>query len=174
MLPSAADLRDQLKTLPPTLSSHDAAVNFINIVGDFMDQVQGGPTGVPGIFIYNRPPAIALIEALPPVIDNSWITNFANAIHSGTTSATLVPGTVTSPAWTASGTDTVSPPTITNLAGALSLLVSELPSVTWSNDPPMPLAQAIYDYTSFFIFLCTGLVLIGGVPTPLPLTFPAQ
>jgi hypothetical protein len=173
MLPSVTDLTNQLKTLPPENNSLTAATNFVNVLSAFMNQVQAGSLGTPGIFTYNNAIAIPLIAALPPVPDNSWITNFANAIHAGSTAATLTAGTVTDPAWTSSGVD-VLPPSITTLPAALSTLTSELSSVTSSNNPPQPLAQAIHDYTTAFTFLCTGLVTTGGGPIPLPLSFPAE
>jgi hypothetical protein len=173
MLPSVGSLSADLLTLPEELNSAAAATNFINKIAAFMDQVQAGPTGSPGIFTYNKPPAIAGIQALTPVIDNSWITNFANAIHSGSTSATLTPGTVTSPVWTASLVDTF-PPTITTLSAALSTLISDLASVTSGNNPPMPLAQAISNYTLAFTFECTGLATSVPSPIPVPLPFSAE
>lgn len=174
MLPSVNSLSNDLLALPPTLSSLEGATNFINVVAAFMDQLQAGSGGTPGIFTYTKPPAIALLLALPPVNDNSWIPNFANAIHAGSTAAILAPGTVTNSAWTASGVD-VLPPVNTGIATALPVLISGLSNVTSSNNPPMPLAQAISDYTKAFTFLVTGLVLAPpGPPVPLPLTFSAQ
>ncbi len=174
-LASVDSLNQQLLALPYTLSSQQGATDFVNCIADYMNQVQGGPTGTPGIFTYLRPPAIAAIQVLPPVIDNSWIINFANAIHLGTVGATLTPGTVTSPSWTASITDTFAPPVNTGAAAALPVLISGLQPVTSGNNPAKPMAQAIHDYTLAFIFLCTGTVLAPpGPPIPLPLPFPAQ
>lgn len=174
-LASVDSLNHQLLSLPPTLSSLEGATQFINCIADYMDKVQAGPTGSPGIFTYLRPPAIAAILSLPPVIDNSWIVNFANAVHLGTTGAILVPGTVTFAAWTASITDTFATPVNTTMAAALPVLVSGLQPVTSANNPAMPMAQAIHDYTLIFNFLCTGTVLAPpGPPIPLPLPFPAQ
>lgn len=174
MLPSVSSLNSQLLALPPTLSSNAGATQFVNCIASYMNQVQGGPTGTPGIFTYLRPPVIAAIQALPPLIDNSWITNFANAIHLGTTGATLVPGTITSPAWTASITD-IGPVSIITLSSALSTLISALSPVTWDNNPALPLAQAINSYTLAFTFQTTGLALAPpGPPIPIVLTFPAQ
>lgn len=172
MLPTADEFSSQLLTVPPEANSETAATNFIGVVATFLNQMQAGPTGTPGILTYNNSIAISGIAALTPVNDDSWITNFANAIHSGVTSATLTAGTVTSPAWTASGVDTL-PPTITTLPTALSLLISELATVTSSNNPPQPMAQAIHDYATALTFLCTGIV-AGSPPTPLPLTFSAE
>ncbi len=174
MLPPVSSLTNDIKGLPPTLSSLEGATNFINVVAAFMDQLQAGPLGAPGIFTYTKPPAIALLMALPPVKDNSWITNFANAIHAGSTAAILVPGTVTAPVWTASIVD-VLPPVNTTIAAALPVLIGGLNNVSYSNNPPQPLAQAISDYTKAFTFLVTGLALAPPAPPiPIPLTFPAQ
>lgn len=175
MLPPVSSLTNDIKGLPPTLSSLEGATNFINVVAAFMNQLQAGPLGAPGIFTYTKPPAIALLMALPPVKDNSWIPNFANAIHAGATAAILVPGTVTNPSvWTASVTD-ILPPVNTTIAAALPVLIGGLSSVTYQNNPPQPLAQAISDYTKAFTFLVTGLALAPpGAPVPVPLTFPAQ
>lgn len=172
MLPSAFTLNSQLLSLPESDNSFQAATNFINIISSFIDQIQAGATGSPGIFIYSKPNPISMIQAMQPVDDNSWIINFANAIHSGSVSATLVSGTVVDPVWTASEVDVLIP-TITNLSDALNVLISGLNNVNSTNNPPMPLAQAIYNYASTFIFQCTGLV-AGTSPTPLPLTFSAQ
>lgn len=173
MLPSVSSLNNQILALPPTLSSSAGATQFINVIAAFLNQMQAGPTGSPGIFTYSNAPAIAALTLLQPVGDNSWINNFANAIHSGSTAASLIAGTVTDPAWTASAVDTF-PPTIITLSSALSTLISDLASVTALNNPAMPMAQAISNYAQAFTFQCTGLVTTGGPPAPLPLTFPAQ
>jgi hypothetical protein len=173
MLPPVSDLAAQILTVPPEISSEVAATNFINVISAFMDQVQAGSLGSPGILTYNKSPAISGIQALSPVIDSSWITNFANAIHSGVTTGTLTPVTVTDPVWTASGVDILSP-TIPTLSAALATLISGLSSVTSSNNPPQPMAQAIHDYATALTFLCTGLVAGSPSPTPLPLTFSAE
>lgn len=174
MLASVSSLNSQLLALPPVDTSIAGATQFVNCIADYMDKVQGGSTGAPGIFTFLRPPVIAAIMVLPPVADNSWIPNFANAIHLGATGAILVPGTITSPAWTASIVD-IGPVSIITLASALSTLISGLQNVTSGNNPAMPMAQAIHDYAMAFTFLTTGLVLAPpGPPIPLPLTFGAQ
>jgi hypothetical protein len=174
MLPSVDSLKQQFLSMPEAFTPIDGATHFVNIIGNYMDQVQAGPTGSPGIFTYLRPPVIAAIAALPPVKDNSWIVQFANAIHLGALGAILVPGTVTLPAvWLVSVVDTL-PPVITTLDAALAVLIGSLANVTSANNPPQPLAQAIHDYISAFIFLCTG---IGGTvitPVPIPVPIPAQ
>jgi hypothetical protein len=174
MLPGVSSLNSQLLALPPVGTSVAGATQFVNCIATYMNQVQGGPTGSPGIFTYMNAPAIAAIQALSPVADNSWITNFANAIHTGSTSATLVPGTITNPAWTSSLVD-IGPVSITTLAAALSTLISGLNAVTSGNNPAMPMAQAIHDYVAAFVFQTTGLIADPpNAPIPLILTFPAQ
>lgn len=173
-LPSVSSLNNQLLALPPVLTSVAGATQFVNCIADYMNQVQGGPTGSPGIFTYLRPPAIAAIQVMPPVIDNSWIVNFANAIHLGTTGGTLVPGTITAPVWTASIVD-IGPVTNPTMAASLAVLIGALAPVTWDNNPAMPLAQAIHDYAMAWTFSTIGLALAPpGPPIPIPLVFPAQ
>lgn len=174
MLPSVSSLNSQLLALPPVITSEAGATQFVNIIGDYIDQVQGGPLGTPGILTYLRPPVISAIQSIRPVADSSWITNFANAIHLGSTGATLIPGTITDPAWTASSVD-IGPVSIITLPAALSTLISGLNQVTYNNNPAMPLAQAIHDYVIAFTFQTTGLMIIPGPSVaPLTLTFPAQ
>lgn len=174
MLASVDSLNQQLLALPPVDTPTAGATQFVNCIADYMDRLQAGPTGSPGIFTFLRPAAIAAIMALPPVKDNSWITNFANAIHLGATGATLTSGTVVNPTWTASGVD-VLPVVNTGLSAALATLISGLQPITSENNPAMPMAQAINGYAKSFTFLCTGLVAASsGPPTPLPLTFSAE
>lgn len=175
MLDGIEALRSKFLAMPEAYTSIEGATHFVNIIGDYFDKVQAGPTGSPGIFTYTRPPVIAAIMALQPVADNSWIPQFANAIHLGSLAGILVPGTVTLPAvWLVSVTDIVSPPVIITLGAALSVLMGELGDVTSLDDPPRKLAKAIHDYISAFIFLCTGL---GGTiisPVPIPVPIPAM
>jgi len=174
MLPSVSDLNNKFLALPPTNSGIEGVTQFVKVVADFMNQMQAGSGGTPGIFTYNNAVAIALLLTLQEVSDNSWIIPFANAIHAGSSAAILASGTVTNPAWTASLKD-VLPPVNMGLAAALPVLISGLQNVTSSNNPAMPMAQAISDYAKAFIFLVTGLVLAPpGPPIPLPLPFPAQ
>lgn len=174
MLPSVSTLNNNILALQPVGVEITGITNLVNVIAAFMNQMQAGPTGTPGIFTYNNAAAIALLSSLPNVGDNSWVINFANGIHAGSTGAILVPGTVTAPAWTASVVD-VLPPVNTTIAAALPVLISGLNNCSYSNNPAMPMAQAISDYAKAFTFLCTGLVLAPpGPPIPLPLSFPAQ
>ena len=174
MLPSVSDLNDKFLALPPTASGIEGVTQFVKVVADFMNKMQAGSGGTPGIFTYNNSVAIALLLVLPEVEDNSWIIPFANAIHAGSSAAALSPGTVMNPAWTASVMD-VLPPANIGLAAALPVLISGLQKVSSSNNPAMPMAQAFSDYAKAFIFLVTGLVLAPpGPPIPLPLPFPAK
>lgn len=173
MLPSVSSLNNQILALQPVGVEVTGITNLVNVIATYLNQMQGGPTGAPGIFTYNNAAAIAALESLPNVADNSWITPFANGIHAGTTAAILVPGTITSPAWTVSAVD-IGPVSIPTLSAALSALEGALGSVTSSNDPAMPLAQAINIYALAFTFLTIGISGTIVSPVPLPLTFPAQ
>lgn len=173
-LAGASSLNSAILALSPTLSSMSGATQFINEVANYINQVQAGPTGTPGIMTYANAPAIAAFSAMGPVNDMSWISGFANAIHAGTLAATFTPGTVTDPAWAASGGVDNVPPSITNLSAALSLLISSLQTVTAMNNPAMPMAQAIHDYVDSFIFACSGSAPSEGGPVPVPKTFGAQ
>lgn len=174
MLPSVSSLNNDILALKPVGVEITGITNLVNVIATFMNQMQAGPTGTPGIFTYNNAAAIALLSSLPNVGNNSWVIPFANGIHAGSTGAILVPGTVTAPAWTASIVD-VLPPVNTGIASALPVLISGLNNCSYSNNPSMPMAQAISDYAKAFTFLCTGLVLAPpGPPIPLPLSFPAQ
>lgn len=173
MLPSASSLADQIKAIVPENDAETAATNFISVIAAFANQVQAGEMGTPGILTYNNSAAISGMLALTPTGTQSWVPGFANAIHSGVSSGTLTPGTVTDPEWTDSDKDT-EPPMITNLSAALSLLESELDGVTYANNAPEPLAQAIHDYMSSIMFQCTGLATTDGPPEQIPITFQAQ
>ena len=123
MLESVSSLKSQLEALPESDSSIVAATNFIGVVATFSNAVQAGSEGTVGIFLYNNATAIPLIASLPPVDDNSWIVNFADAIEAGVITGVITPGTVTDPAWAGgSDTDTSTSPspssTITTLASA--------------------------------------------------------
>jgi hypothetical protein len=173
MLAGVDTLTMQLSMLKPSGNPIDAATKLIDVIAKYFDQVQAGPFGKAGIFTYNKEVAIPLIAALPPVPDQSWIMPFANAIHAGALAATLSPGTVSFPGWIISEVDII-PPVIVTIPVAKNILIGALTPVTATNNPPMPLAQALDLYIKSFVFLATGITLIGIVPAPLPLPFPAQ
>lgn len=174
MLPPVPVLANNILALPTTTSALTGMTNFVGVISAFMNQVQGGPLGTPGIFTLGNPAMIALLAAMPPVADNSWIVSFANAMETGILTGLITPATVTNPVWLGSGTkDTVTLPTpvatITTIALAKATLIAELASATASNNPPVPFAQAIKDCTMAFIFTCIGL---GPPPTFLPTPIP--
>lgn len=177
MLPSVNVLKNQILNLQPQMTNHQGAVNLIDVIADFMNQVQAGSGGSAGIFTFSRAPAVAILETQQPVLDNSWITNFANAIEAGVLAGSITPNTVTNAAWLGSGTDVATLPspaaTITTLAPAKAVLIAALAPVVSDNNPPMPLAQAIDGYTRAFTFLCIGLG-VAPVFVPIPIPFAAQ
>lgn len=174
MLISINELNSQILSLKPVLSRQAGATQFVNLVANFINKVQAGPTGVPGILTYSNSIAILAIENLPEVVDMSWVINFANAIHLGVIHGSLLQGTVTDSSWTYSNVDTYTP-IITNLSSALSTLISGLQIVTYKDNPAIPMATAIYNYAKSFTFQCTGLVSDSpSPPIPLPLIFNAE
>jgi hypothetical protein len=179
MLISVDDLKTKLLNLPPSEDPVQGVTNFVNAVADFMNQVQAGSGGTPGIFTYDNATAIALFLAMPPTPSNSWIPLFVNALASGVETGIITPGTVTNPIWTASIVDAVTLPsplaTIPTLAVAEALLTEELATIVASQDAPQPMAQALHDYVDAFVFITIGLVLAPpGPPIPVPLPFNAE
>lgn len=176
MLASEQTLNQAILALTPLVNQHIALVNFVDVVADFMDQVQAGPTGSPGILTVNRPVFVAQLETQVPVADSSWIPNFADAWYMGVAQGTITPGTVSAPAWAGgSGTDTqtsASPvATITTLMAAKALLQAELANVMPDNTAALPMAKAIRDATLAMTFLCVGL---NPSSSPVSVSFPAQ
>lgn len=174
MLPAVSVLANNILALPTTTSANTGMTNFVGVIAAFMNQVQGGPLGTPGIFTLGNAAMIAALSAMLPVANNSWIMSFANALETGILTGLITPGTVTNPAWLGSGNlDTVTLPTpaatITTIALAKATLIAALASATAGNNPPVPFAQAINDATLAFIFTCIGL---GPPPTFLPTPIP--
>lgn len=174
MLPPVSTLASNILALPTTTSANAGMTQFVGVIAAHMNQVQGGPTGTPGIFTLGNAAMIALLAAMPPVADNSWIVSFANAMEAGILTGIITPGTVTNPAWLGSGNvDAVTLPstvaTILTIPLAKATLIAALASATASNNPPVPFAQAIQSATLAFIFTCIGL---GPPPTFLPTPIP--
>src|SRR5271165_2548819 len=103
MLPSVNSLSQNILALPPTDDATAGMTSFVGVIADFMNLVQGGPTGTPGIFMLANSIVIPALAALPPVADSSWISGFANALEAGINAAIITPGTVMNAAWFASG-----------------------------------------------------------------------
>lgn len=178
MLDSASDLSDKILALAPSDSATDAMKALTDVIGDFMDKVQPGSLGSPGIFTLNRAPMAALLAALPPAKDDSWIDGFAAAWLVGVLTATITPGKAMSPAWIGSGTqDILTLPigaaSIPTASAAMSILKAGLADAKGDDNAAMPMAKAIRDATLGFTFLCIGL---GPPPVfpPIPLPQPAK
>ena len=178
MLPSQSTLANDILALPTTTDKVSGITNLVDLLGNFMDQVEGNPGGTVGIFTLNNATVIAALSSLVPVDDNSWVSAFTTAFLSGVTTGTITPGTVTNSAWIGSGNmDTETSPspssTITTLSAFESTLMSGLSSATAENNPPQPFAGAFRDSTLEFQFECIGL---GPPPTftPIPITIAAE
>jgi len=176
MLDPVSVLTSNIKNLVPSPIESIGVLNFVNVVCDYMEKVQAGPTASPGILIMNRAAMASMLQTQVPVPDSSWISNFVAAWTQGVSLGTITAGTAINPVWVGSaGLDiaTLTSPTatITTLSTASTVLQSGLASVLPPNlTAPMPLAEAINAATLAFTFLCIGLsappVL---VPTPIPL-----
>jgi len=178
MLGTAQDLKSALLALEPTKDKTQGITKFVGVISSFMNKVQGGPLGSPGIFTFNDAAMIAILMTQQPVKDNSWIPTFASAWEAGCIAAVIAPGTVTNPVWIGSGTKDVATlptaaATITTLSAAKALLTAGLASVGPTSDAPLPLANAIRNATLAFVFNCIGL---GPPPplTPIPVPTPAE
>lgn len=176
MLPNVNILAANILALPKTTDKMAGMTGFTRVIADFMDQVQASSEGSVGIFALAQSIVIPLLAALPLVADNSWIPGFADALEAGIINAIITPSTVTDRAWGGSAfRDTLTLPTgaatITTISAAKAILISELASATYSNNPPVPFAQAIMDCTLAFIFNCIGL---GPSLTPVPIPMSAE
>ena len=177
MLPSADTLKQNILSLKPTKNSIEGITAFVEVIADFMNLVQAGPTGSTGIFTFNNSAMISIMETMKPVKDNSWIANFANAWEAGVSGGIISPGTVTDPTWIGSGNKDIetlpsASATIINITSAKAHLISNLSNINISN-APLPFATAIRNATLIFQFNCIGL---GSPPsfTPIPIVFSAQ
>lgn len=171
-LASASVLRTAIEDMPETDNLVIGMTNFADVIGDYMDDVQAGSLGSPGIFTLNRSVFVTNLITLTPVANDSWISNFADAWEAAVNASTITANTVTDPAtWTASTTDTntssSASTTITTIASAKATLVSALDSATWDNDPALPFAEAIRDATLAFTFNTIGVALPS---TPIPVS----
>lgn len=176
MLPAASVLANNILALPTTLDATEGLTNLVNAIADFMDQVQAGSLGSVGIFALDRAAMIAIILTSTPVINDSWISIFANALEAGINTATITPATVTNPIWIGSGTKDIATSgtgsgAITTISAAKATFTSGLHSATADNNPPVPMAQAVSDATLQFVFTCIGL---GPPPTLSPIPVPTN
>jgi hypothetical protein len=178
MLPSQTVLANNILALSPTTDEVAGITSLVGVLADFMNQVQGGPDGMVGIFTLDNPTVIAALSTLAPVNNNSWVAAFSTAFLSGVTAGVITPSTVTNSAWIGSGDlDTETSPsaasTITTLSAFESTLMSGLDGATAENNPPQPFAAAFRDSTLEFQFECIGL---GPPPTftPIPIVIAAE
>jgi hypothetical protein len=171
MLPPAQTLANEILALPASPIPLTGITAFVGVITSYMANVQGGPTGLPGIFTLNSALVIAAMTAMKPVTDNSWISSFADAMEDGIVAAIITPGTVTEPVWVTSVTDVSTLPlgasTITTIAAAKAKLISDLNTASTT----LQFAQSIYDATLEFTFTCIGL---GPLSVPIPLPISAE
>ncbi len=178
MLPTEQQFSNSLSALSLPLDKVEAVNDFVTAVANFTNLVQAGPTGNPGILKFGNAAMAALLLQMPPVTDESWIPQFANAWQAGLFTSTITPGTVTNVLWIGSGgLDILTVPspivTIPTLAVAKDLLMALLATVTITPDAPLPFATAIRTATLALEFTCIGL---GPPPTftPIPIILPAE
>jgi hypothetical protein len=173
-LDSASVLNTAILNMSPSASKPAATQAFVDVVGDFMDKIQGGPTGSVGIMAFGRPAMYAILVTQSPTTGNDWIANFASAWEAGCTAAVITPGTVSDPGWGGSGGfDTLTPGSgaaaILNIAAAKAILEAELASVTPDSSAALPFANAIRNAALTIQFNCIG-VSPGMSPAPIPKT----
>lgn len=177
MLPSASSLKNDLSNLPSASGPADGSVNFVGAISAFMNQVQGGPLGTPGIFALMDAAMIAIMSTLTPTSGDAWKSTLADAWEAAVLAAIITPATVTNPTWIGSGGKDVltlpaAPASIPTLSAAKAVLVASLASVGPTDDAPLPLASAFRDATLAFVFNCIGLGPPPAFP-PIPIPTPA-
>lgn len=174
MLISAEQFAEKIKSLPPTQNKMEGIDNFVNAIAEFMNQMQAGDSGLPGIFTLNNAAMVSILAQQQPVADDSWINNFVSAFSAGCSLATIAPGTAIDPSWVGSGgfdvaTVPSAPTTIVTLSTAIAAMPQLLKNVNSESNPPLPLAKAIRDTALSFTFNCIGL---GPPPTLTPIPIP--
>jgi hypothetical protein len=167
-------LADALFALPKTMSKADGVKNFVDKIGDYMDELQAGPTGSPGIFKLNRPVMVAQLMSVTPVNDKSWVSKLSNAWAAGVAQATITPGTVTvpPPTWIGSGnvdseTLPIGASTITTIPAGKDIMDGILMTATPTMKSPIIIARAVHNATIALSFTCIGKSLLM-VDVPLP------
>lgn len=174
MLPPSDKLKNDILALNPTTNPVQGMTNLVNAIANYMNQVQGGPLGTPGIFTLNNATMIGILSALVPVNDNSWVAVFASAFASASAAAVITPATVTNPAWSGSGgldvaTLPIGAATILTLPAAVTDLTNQLLTAKPDDSAPGIIAKAFHDATLDFTFNCIGLgPPPSEVPTPIP------
>lgn len=177
MLPTANTLANDLLALTPSDNAITAITAFVGILANFINLVQAGPTGTPGILTFGNAAMITALLSMQPVDDNSWLNNFGNAFEAGLNSSVITPGTVTLPVWVGSSVDvaTSSSPTATilTIAASRALLISGLTTCQPTDSAPIEFATAFRNAALALEFNCIGL---GSPPTftPIPVTLNAE
>jgi hypothetical protein len=153
MLASVDSLKKDLLNLKPSENKLEATRNFVQVIANYMNHIQAGPTGSPGILAFNS-------EAMA----TAWL--------AGIEAAVIKPGTVELPIWTASELDVATLPlgatTILTASVAQTLLATLLNLATQSSNPPVPMATAFKAAAGACVFNCIGIA-VPGVPTPVPI-----
>jgi hypothetical protein len=178
MLPGDFALYSKLKSLPPAQDAITGGTNFANAIGDYLGQVQAGPTGSPGILTFNASIFGSLTAAMPPdPTGKAWPSLMASNFQTAMLASIINPGTVVNPSWIISQVDILTAPsaaaTIITLPLAVVELTTQLSNVKADATAPLPIAKAFDAAIQQFQFLCIGLTFAGS-PTPLPLTFGAR
>ncbi len=178
MLDPATSLKSDLLALSPTMIPIVGITNFVGVIANYMNTVQGGSMGTPGIFTLNNPAMIAGLSALVPVNDNSWIVPFTLAFQAACLAAVITPATVTNPVWIGSGSlDVATLPigaaTITTIPVAVVDLTAKLMSAQPDSTAPLTMSEGVHDATLDFIFTCIGLAAPPAL-TPIPIPTQAQ
>ena len=175
----------RLRAMAQSQSIPAGAQELADFYGDMGDKVEA-IGGAPGIFTFNRPIFIAQLIALgfaptePPAV---WANIVSTAWLNAVNLSIITPGTVSNPAWTASGVDVltvgIGSATIITAAAAKAKLQSGLIASASafrsnSDDGIFKMAKAFHDATKEFTFLTIGLQLVGPAPVPLPIPSSAK
>jgi|SRR5271165_3460469 len=178
MLSASTVLKQNILNLNPTSDEIEGITNFVTVIANYMNQVQGGPMGTPGIFMLDNAAMVAGLSSLMPVSDNSWVSTFTTAWQTACETAIITPGTVTNPIWTISAVDIATLPigaaTITTIPAAAEILMTALNNAKPDSAAPQTMADGFHDATLDFIFTCIGIALVGIVPTPIPIPTQAE
>lgn len=172
-------LHEKLKACPAEKTAQKGFQNIAEVVGDYMSKIQAGSTGSPGIIKFNSYLFGMLCATLPPdKTGDEFPAKMAENWLKAMKASSLVPGTVSSPAWVTSGVDvqtstSVSAASVPTLSSAVSKLESGLKKVKEDKSPPKAIAQAFHDACMALSFMCIGLG-PPSPPPPVPLLFPAK
>jgi len=189
MLEPLEDWTERLLNLPPVGTAQLGALNLANLYGDSADKVTAEGSGP--LFTFNRPLFVTTLLALGfiPTATTNWVPKVGTAFLAGVLAAIIKPSQKKDARWTASITDTLTPPlgavVITTAVKAKTTLeaglldavkgFSEITDSSQSAAFQDSLSKAFRDATLEFEFKLIGLRVIPGPATePLILTFKAQ